>query len=50
MINKFNADIKAAITLIIQENVSVLKRLIQRFYNVPPKTSLSIKKGNKKRK
>lgn len=49
MIDKLNADIKAAVSLIIQEDVSVLKKLFKGSDNLPPKTSLKIKKGNKKK-
>ena len=50
MVNKTNADIKAAVSLIISENLIALKNVIKKIANNPSKTGFNNRKkarGNK---
>ena len=44
MVNKINAEMKAAISLIINEDLSALKKIFKNPVNTPSKTGLNIKK------
>jgi hypothetical protein len=44
MVNKTNAGIKAAISLIINEDLSALKSIFKNSTNTPSKTGLNTKK------
>lgn len=50
MTNKMNADIKAAVSIIINEDLSALKNIYKKFANTPPKIDLSIRKRAKGKK
>ena len=41
---KLNADIKAAVSLIIDEDLSALKNILKSLANTPSKTGLNIRK------
>ena len=41
---KINADIKAAVSLIIYEDLSALKNILKSLANTPSKTGFSIRK------
>ena len=44
MVNKTNVDIKAAVSLIITENLTAIKNLLRKSANTPSKTGLNIRK------
>ncbi len=50
MVKKVNRDVKGAVSLIIEEDISALKQIFKNLANKPPKTRLYIKKtdGGKK--
>jgi hypothetical protein len=50
MVNRLNADIKAAVSLIIKEDFSVLRNIIKKSGNIPSKTGFKIKKENRNQK
>lgn len=43
---KENTEVKTAVSLIIEENLSALKRLFRNLTHRPPKTRLYIRKRN----
>ena len=44
MVSKRNADVKAAISIIIYEDLSALKSIIRNLTNTPSKTGLKVRK------
>ncbi len=44
MVNKINADIKAAISLIIYEDLAALKNIFKNLTNTPSKTGFNVRK------
>lgn len=50
MAKKMNADVKAAVSIIINEDLSALKNIYKKFAHIPPKTDFSIRKRAKGKK
>jgi hypothetical protein len=50
MVNKANAEIRAAVSLIISEDISALKKIVKKMANTPSKNGLNIRKRERGKK